>query len=102
MCRLIGISVVGMRQNQVSSRQCPYDTYWLTSCADPEGGGRGSGSTIETRRAIGFLSNTGPDPMGNLKANKLDSMLGHHRSASETPFKCRFAGGPMKARFQWF
>ena len=24
--------------------------------------------------------------------------VGHHRSASETPFKWRFAGGPMMAR----
>ena len=27
-------------------------------------------------------------------------MLGHHRHASETPW--RFAGGPMMARFQWY
>ena len=29
-------------------------------------------------------------------------LLGHHPSASETPFKWRFAGGWMMARFQWY
>ena len=29
-------------------------------------------------------------------------MLGHHRHASETPFKWSFAGGPMMARLQWY
>ena len=83
-----------------SSWRCPYDTYWLTSCADPRGGG--SGSTMETRRAIGFLSNTGPDLMKMSKLPSQHSMLGHHRPASETPFRWRFAGGPMKAHFQWY
>ena len=30
------------------------------------------------------------------------SMLGHHRPASETPFKWRFAGGSIMARFYWY
>ena len=29
-------------------------------------------------------------------------MLGHHRITSETPFKWRFAGGPMMVRFLWY
>ena len=29
-------------------------------------------------------------------------MLDHHRDASETPFKWRFPGGPMMARFKWY
>ena len=29
-------------------------------------------------------------------------MLGHHRPASETPLKWRFASGPMMARFNWY
>ena len=29
-------------------------------------------------------------------------MLGHHRHASETPFKWRFAGGPMFAQLLWY
>ena len=30
------------------------------------------------------------------------SMLGHHRSASETPFKWRFSGGQIKAHFYMY
>ena len=29
-------------------------------------------------------------------------MLGHHQHASETPFKWRYAGGPMMARLKWY
>ena len=29
-------------------------------------------------------------------------MLGNYRPASETPFKWRFAGGPMMARLWWY
>ena len=29
-------------------------------------------------------------------------MLGHHQHASETPFKWRFAGGPMIARLKCY
>ena len=29
-------------------------------------------------------------------------MSSHYRPASETPFKWRFAGGPMMARLQWY
>ena len=62
-------------------------------------GDRGSGPppTPEKSQNIGFICNTGPDP---LKITKLPSqrlMLGHHRPASELPFKWRFAGRPMNA-----
>ena len=63
--------------------------------ADPEGD-RGSGPP-ENHKNIGFLSTTGLD---RLKITKLPSqrwMLGHHQHTSETPFKWRFAGGPMMA-----
>ena len=43
--------------------------------------------------AIGFFSNTGPYTLENHKATSKASQLlklGHH----QTPFKCRFAGGP--------
>ena len=40
------------------------------SCADPEGGGGGGGGTggpdphpLKNHKNIGFLSNTGPDPL---------------------------------------
>ena len=29
-------------------------------------------------------------------------MLDHHGDASETPFKWRFHGGPVLARFKWY
>ena len=45
---------------------------------------------LENYKVIGFLSNTGPD---HLKITQ-----GHHRSATETPFKWRFAGGTLMAR----
>ena len=45
-----------------------------------------------------FLSNTGQDPLKNHKAAKPDSISGRHLHAIETPFKWRFAGGPMMAR----
>ena len=36
----------------------------LVSCADQEGS-QGSGSTLKNHKTIGFLSNTGPDPLKN-------------------------------------
>ena len=69
------------------------------SCADPEGGGGAGGpDPLENYKNIGFLSNIGPDPLKITKLPIQHSMLGHHRPASETPFKWRFDGGPMKAR----
>ena len=58
--------------------------------------GRGAGGP-EKSQAYRVSSNTGPDPLKNHKTTK-HSMFGHHRQASETPFKWRFAGGPMMAR----
>ena len=67
-----------------------------SSWANLEGGGdRGSGPSLKNHRNIGFLSNTGPDPLINHKATKTAFNVGQHRPASETPFKWRFAGGPM-------
>ena len=47
----------------------------------------------------GGPSNIGPDPIKITKLPSQHLMLGHHRHASETPFKWRSAGGPMMARF---
>ena len=50
----------------------------------------GSRPPLENHKNIVFFSNTGPDPIENLKAIHVPSqhyMTGHHRSASETPFK---------------
>ena len=69
------------------------------------GGGRGSGPpTLKNHKNIGFLSNTGPDPLKIKKLPSQHSTCGHHRPApvSKTPFKWRFAGGPMMARFKCY
>ena len=39
------------------------------ACADPDGGGAGGPDTLEIHNAIGFLSNTSPDPLENDKAS---------------------------------
>ena len=72
----------------------------VKSCADPVGGDWGSGPRppLENYKNIGFLSNIGPVPLENTKLPIQHSMLGHHRHASETPFKWRFAGGPLMTR----
>ena len=63
-------------------------------------GNRGSGPPppLENYKKLGCLSNTGPDPLKITKLPSLHSMLGHHRPTSETPFKWRFAGGPLTPR----
>ena len=53
---------------------------------------------MEKHKAVNFLRNTGLEP---LESTKLP-MSGHHRTASDAPFKCRFAGGPMVARFGYW
>ena len=49
-----------------------------SSCADPDGGGGGRGSRppLKNHKNIGFLSNTGPDPLTNHKATKLAFNVG--------------------------
>ena len=41
----------------------------------------------EKSQNIGFLSNTGQDPLKYTKLRSQHSLLGHYRHASETPFK---------------
>ena len=45
---------------------------WGMTCAEPDGvgGNMGSGTSLENHSNIGFLSNTGPDPLKNHKAAK--------------------------------
>ena len=62
----------------------------------------GSGPHLKNHINIGVLSNTGLDPLKITKLPSQHSMLGHHRHASETPFKWRFAGGPIMARLNWY
>ena len=64
-------------------------------------GSRGGGGGLdppENPKYIGFLSNTGLDPLKNHKATKPAFKFGLQRQARETPFKWCIAGGPMMAR----
>ena len=65
-----------------------------------EGGGQGvrPHPPWKITKNIGFLSNTGLDPLKITKLLFQHSMLGHHRPARETPFKRRIVGGPLMAR----
>ena len=73
------------------------------SCADPEGGtGIPDPPPLENYKNIGFLSNTGPDPLKITKLPSQHSMLGHHRPISEAPFKWRFAGRILMALYMWY
>ena len=66
------------------------------TCVNPERDMGSGPSPPGNYKNIGFLSNTGPDHFKNHKLPSQHSMLGHHRHASETPFKWRFAGGPTR------
>ena len=71
--------------------------HWSVPCRT---GVKGSGPPPpENHKNIEYPSNTGPDPLKFSKLPSQHSTLGHHRHPSETPFKWRFAGGPMMARF---
>ena len=61
------------------------------------GGGGETGGPDTKYTKIGFLSNTGPDPLKNHKATKPAFKVGPSWPASETQFKWRFTGGPMMA-----
>ena len=52
------------------------------------GGNRGSGPPLKNHKNIGFLSNTGPDPLKKITKP----------SSQHSIFKWRFAGVPMMAR----
>ena len=69
--------------------------------ADPEGGGKGGPDPLppeKSQKIQGFLAILIPDLLKITKLPSQHLMLGHHRPASETPFKWRFAGGPIMAR----
>ena len=57
--------------------------------ADPEGvGGQGLRTPLKNhKKNVCFFSNAGPDPLKNTKLPSQNSMLDHHRHASETPLK---------------
>ena len=62
----------------------------------PRGGGGGGAEGLdptEKPQKYSFFSNTGPDPIENLKDTHVPSqhyITGHHRSTSEMPFKMTF------------
>ena len=75
--------------------------------ADPEGGGTGGPDPPpppprENYKNIGFHNNTDSDSLKITKLPIQHSMLGNHRPANETPFKWRFAGGPLMVRLWWY
>ena len=76
-------------QTSLSANQCSRTKYFTATCADPEGGYRGSGPPGNYKN-IGFLCNTGLDPLKITKLPSQHSMLGHYRHASEMPFKMAF------------
>ena len=49
------------------------------------GGAGGPDPTLKNHKNIGFLSNTGPDPLKNHKATKPAFNVEYHRLANETP-----------------
>ena len=57
-------------------------------CVDPEGRhGVRTPPPLKNHKNIEFLSNTGPDPLKFSRLPRQHPTLGHHRHASETPFK---------------
>ena len=68
-----------------------WQNFNIPTCADPEcgggggGGDRESGAPLENHQAIGFLNNTGPDPLKNHKATKpafnIGPSLAHKQNA---------------------
>ena len=63
---------------------------------DPRGGGGAGGP--DPRKNLGFLSNTGPDPLKITKLSSQHSMLGHHRAIigkTVMAFRWRADDGPL-------
>ena len=54
-------------------------------CGSRGVGDRGSGHPLKNQKTIGFLSNTGLDPLKIKKLPKQHLMFDHHRHDSETP-----------------
>ena len=99
--------------NAAYCSRMPYFT-WVSSlfAIVPMGGSRGGTGDPDppekSQKYSVFFSNTGPEPLKNqtsiqcwaiIGRQRNAILLGHHRPARETPFKWRFAGGPMMAHF---
>ena len=70
------------------------------ACADPEGR-QGVRIPLKNHKIYGFLAILVRIPCKTTELKSQHSVLRHHRPASETPFKWRFAGGSMMARLKW-
>ena len=67
------------------------------------GGDRGPDHRpLEIHKNIVFLGKLVWIPWKITKLLSQHSLFGYHRPASKTPFKWRFAGGPIIARFQCY
>ena len=67
-----------------------------TSCADRERGGAGEPDPQALKNhKIGFLSNTGQDPLKNHKAAKPAFNVGPSTARQRNTILWRFCGGPM-------
>ena len=80
------------------------DNQYQQSCADSEGGGQGfRTTTLKNHKAIGFLSNTGPDPMKNHKTTKpvfnVGSQWARQQNAISIPFRWRANDRPLLVVF---
>ena len=71
----------------------------VISSADPEGGTGGPDPPLKNHKNIGFLSNTGPDPLKNHKATKPAFNVGSSSAGQRNTISMGFAGRPMMARF---
>ena len=72
-----------------------------STCADPEGR-TGGPDYPENHKAIVFLSNTGRDPLKITNLPSQQSMSGHYRPTSDTPFIMALRWRADDGPFQWF
>ena len=77
------------------------DVTFYTHAPVQRGGERAGGGPElpEKSQILGSLAILVQIPWEIAKLPSQHSMLGHHRSTSETPFKWRFDSGPMMACF---
>ena len=98
----VGLWSVIMKFPIIITCICPMSSLYCVACADPDGE-RAYGPDPPPPWKItimqGFLhvAILVRIPCKTTKLPSQHSMLGHHRPSSETPFKWRFAGGPMMA-----
>ena len=66
------------------------------------GGGRGSGPPLKNHKNIGFLSNTGPDPLKNHKAAKPAFNVGQSSTRQRNAIRWRADDDPFIVVFGLF